>query len=89
MSAQAYASSTEVLRQLLRSQDNEAHIHRISPKGYTLMNGVDYCHVGLKSQDGTDYSIQAYGKEAIQLHAEAARLRQDRQMIELRIKLKL
>lgn len=64
--------STETLRQLL---DNEAYILRISPKGYTISNGVDYCHVGLRSNDGIDYAIQAYGKEAIELYNEAAKLR--------------
>ncbi len=64
--------STEALRQLL---GNEAYIRRISPKGYTISNGVDYCYVGLRSKDGTDYSIQAYGREAIELYNEATKLR--------------
>jgi len=64
--------STEALRQLLR---DEAYVLRISPKGYTISNGVDYCHVALKSHDGTDYAIQAYGKEAIELYNEATKLR--------------
>ena len=63
--------STETLRQLL---GNEAYIVRISPKGYILVNGVDYCHVGLKSKDGTDYSVQAYGKEALELYEQAVKL---------------
>ncbi|RPJ25847.1 MAG: hypothetical protein EHM25_02810 [Nitrosopumilales archaeon] len=67
--------STTALRQLLRSEGNEAHVVRISPKGYTLVNGVDYCYVGLKSKDGTDYSVQAYGKEAIELYEQAVNLR--------------
>lgn len=65
--------STETLRQLLST--NQAYIFRISPKGYTITNGVDYCHIGLRSNDGTDYSIQAYGKEAIELYNEATKLR--------------
>ena len=64
--------STETLRQLL---GNEAYIVKISPKGYKLVNGVDYCHVGLRSNDGTDYSLQAYGKEAIELYKQALKLR--------------
>ena len=64
--------STETLRQLL---SNQAYIFRISPKGYTISNGVDYCHVGLRSNNGTDYAIQAYGKEAIELYNEATKLR--------------
>jgi len=65
----AYISSTDALRQLMRSQDKS--IVKISPKDYTLSNGVDYCCVGLKCKDGTNYSVQAYGKEARELHEEA------------------
>jgi hypothetical protein len=32
---------------------------------------VEYCYVGLKCKDGTNYSVQAYGKEARELHEEA------------------
>ncbi|HVD07865.1 MAG TPA: hypothetical protein VNB67_05415 [Nitrososphaeraceae archaeon] len=67
----AYISSTDALRQLMRSQENGAYIVKISPKDNTLSNGVEYCYVGLKCKDGTNYSVQAYGKEAIQLHEEA------------------
>lgn len=67
----AYISSTDALRQLMRSQDKGAYIVKISPKDNTLSNGVEYCYVGLKCKDGTNYSVQAYGKEAIQLHEEA------------------
>lgn len=70
VNVRTYISGTDALRQLMLSEDG-AHIVRISPKGYTLRNGVDYCSVGLKSEDGTDYSVQAYGKEAIELHDEA------------------
>lgn len=71
VSAQTYARSTEALLHLLRN--DEADILKISPKGYALPNGVDYCFVGLKSKDGTDYLVQAYGKDAIELHNEATR----------------
>lgn len=53
------------------SEDTGAYIVKISPIDNTLTNGVDYCYVGLKSKDGTNYSIQAYGKEARELHEEA------------------
>lgn len=72
MSSQTYAHSTEALLRLLRTE--KADIQRISPKGYTLTNGLDYCCVGLKSKDGTDYSVQAYGKEAIELYNQATNL---------------
>jgi hypothetical protein len=65
----AYSSSTEALRQLMQSKDK--NIVEISPKDYTLNNGVGYCSVGLKSNDGTNFSVQAYGKEARELHEQA------------------
>jgi hypothetical protein len=66
-----YNSSTDALRQLMRSEETGAYIVKISPKDSTLSNGVDYCYVGLKCKDGTSYSLQAYGKEARELHEEA------------------
>jgi hypothetical protein len=67
----AYISSSDALRQLIRSEDTGAYIVKISPKDTTLSNGVDYCYVGLKCKDGTNYSVQAFGKEARELHEEA------------------
>jgi hypothetical protein len=67
----AYFSSTDALRQLMRSQENGAYIVKISPKDNTLSNGVEYCYVGLKCKDGANYSVQAYGKEARELHQES------------------
>ena len=64
-----YISSTEALRQLMLSKDKD--ILKISPKGYALSNGVDYCCVGLESNKGTNYLVQGYGKEARELYAEA------------------
>jgi hypothetical protein len=64
-----YISGTDALRQLMRSEDKD--ILKISPKDYTLSNGIEYCSVGLKSNEGTIYSVQAYGKAARELHEEA------------------
>ena len=66
-----YISSTDALRQLMLSEDTGAYIVKISPKENTLTNGVEYCYVGLKCKDGTNYSVQAYGNEARELHEEA------------------
>ena len=66
-----FINSTDALRQLMRSEDTGAYIVKISPKDNTLTNGVQYCYVGIKCKDGTDYSVQAYGREAIELHEEA------------------
>jgi hypothetical protein len=64
-----YISSIDALRQLMLSKDKD--IVKISPKGYALSNGIDYCCVGLKSNEGSSYLVQAYGKEARELYAEA------------------
>ena len=64
-----YISSIDALRELMQSEDND--IVKISPKDYALSNGVDYCCVGLKSNEGSNYLVQAYGKEARELYAEA------------------
>lgn len=64
-----YINSTDALRQLMQSEDKD--IVKISPKDYSLSNGVDYCCVGLKSNEGTNYLVQAYGKEARELYVEA------------------
>jgi hypothetical protein len=66
-----YISGTDALRQLMRLQDTEANIVKISPKDHTLNNGVDYCCVVVESMEGANYSLHAYGKEARELHEEA------------------
>ena len=67
-----YVSSIDALRQVMQSEGKD--IVKISPRGYALSNGLDYCCVELKSKDGTDYSVQAYGKEAIELYDQAKNL---------------
>ena len=61
----------DALRKLTASIDIGAYIVKISPKDNKLSNGVDFCYVGLESRNGTNYSIQAYGREARELHQEA------------------
>jgi len=63
-----YTSSIDALRQLMLSKDRD--IVKISPKDYALSNGIDYCCVGLKSNEGSNYLVQAYGKEVGELYAE-------------------
>ena len=62
----------DMLRQLMKLQDTAAIIVKISPKGYTLSNGIDYCCVVVEYKDGRNYSLHEYGKEARKLHEEAA-----------------
>jgi hypothetical protein len=38
-----------------------------------LVNGVEYSFVEVTCNDGIQYSLQAYGDEAIELHKEALR----------------
>ena len=63
-----YISSIDALRELMWSEDKD--IVKISPKDYALSNGVCYCCVGIKSHEGSNYLVQAYGKEARELYAE-------------------
>jgi hypothetical protein len=73
-----YRSSVEALTELMEL-DGRTEVVKVTPKDYKLSNGVDYCSVGLKTING-DYLLQAYGKEAIQLH-ERASLIVDRPMM--------
>jgi hypothetical protein len=66
-----YINGSDTLRRLMKLQDTEANIVKISPKDHTLNNGVDYCCVVVEYKDGTNYSLHAYGKEARELHEEA------------------
>jgi hypothetical protein len=61
----------DMLRQLMKLQDTAAIIVKISPKGYTLSNGLDYCCVVVEYKDGSNYLLHEYGKEAGKLHEEA------------------
>ena len=61
-------SSVDTLRNIVGL---EGHIVKITPRGYKLSNGVEYCSVGVKGKNGIDYSIQAYGTEASNLQNEA------------------
>jgi hypothetical protein len=55
-------------------QSKDKNIVKITPKDYALSNGVEYCSVGLKCNEGTNYSVQAYGKEARELHEQATKM---------------
>lgn len=62
-------NSLHALGQLMQSDDKD--IVKVSPKGYVLNNGLNYCCVEIKSIDGADYLVQAYGNEAIDLYEKA------------------
>ena len=63
-------NSVNALGELMQSDDKD--IVKISPKGYVLSNGLNYCCVEIKSIDGADYLVQAYGNEAIELYEKAS-----------------
>ena len=59
-----YASSIQALHDLLRS----CHITEISASLSHLSNGVEYSFVEITCDDGIQYGLQAYGKEALELN---------------------
>ncbi len=76
-----YFNGTDALRQLMKLQDTEPIIVKISPKDYTLNNGVDYCYVVVEYKDGTNYSLHAYGNEARELHKAATMIMPSKPML--------
>jgi hypothetical protein len=66
-----FDSSVQALKNLVQAESG-AQIVKISPRGYKLTNGLDFCTVDIKSKEGIDYLLQAYGNEAVKLHKEAS-----------------
>jgi hypothetical protein len=81
MKPSGYFNGTDTLRQLMKLQDTEANIVKISPKDYTLNNGVGYCYVIVEYKDGTNYSLHGYGNEARELHKEATMIMSSKPML--------
>lgn len=77
-STRMHSSSVDALRKLVKL---EGHIVNISPSDYRLSNGVEYCSIGVKGKNGIDYSIQAYGKEALELLKEVSKMTETSIMI--------
>ena len=77
VSKATHESGVEALRRLVR---DEGFIVKVSPVN-KLSNGVEFCSVVLKGAHGIDYLIQAYGKEALELHKEATVIMQQPIMI--------
>ncbi|MGA7370882.1 MAG: hypothetical protein WBX01_17305 [Nitrososphaeraceae archaeon] len=63
----AYANSVEALNDLLSSCNVTETYANISQ----LTNGIDCTFVEVTCDDGSQYGLQAYGKEAIDLHRRA------------------
>lgn len=72
----SYQDSIHALRELISSGPNEGsgrscRITKLSHSVSHLTNGIEYCLVEITCNDGEQYGIQAFGREAVQLHKEA------------------
>jgi hypothetical protein len=72
----SYQDSIHALTDLIPSESNESssrscHITKLSHNVSHLENGIEYCLVEVTCDDGEQYGIQAFGREAVQLHEEA------------------
>lgn len=63
-----YGSSIEALDDLLTSN----HVTDIPTSLSHLTNGIEYSFVEVTCSDGSQYGLQAYGNEAIELNKLAA-----------------
>ena len=69
-----YSSATEALKEIVYRKakdenEKEAKITKlISPSSGQLSNGIDYCFVEVTCENGVQYGIPAYGKEAEELY---------------------
>jgi hypothetical protein len=72
----SYQDSVHALTELVPLESNESsgrfcHITKLSDSVSHLTNGIEYCLVEVTCDGGEQYGIQAFGKEAEQLHKEA------------------
>lgn len=69
-SSKTYSNSIEALHDLLNSYS----IIHISTHLSHLANGIEYSFVEVTCNDGTEYGIQAYAKEAVELSKVANKI---------------
>jgi hypothetical protein len=73
----SYNNSVDALRRLLStgrsSPSSPCRITKIPQDILHMTNGIEYCAVEITCDDATQYGIQAYGEEAVELHKEAFR----------------
>ena len=72
----SYKDSVHALRELIppgptESSSRACRITKLSNSASHLENGIDYCIVEVTCDDGEQYGIQAFGREAEQLYKEA------------------
>ena len=75
MSELAYNNSSGALDQLLRLERLGARISYSPDTISTLSNGITYYEVGVTSNDGAQYIIQAYDEEATQLFVQSQKMK--------------
>jgi hypothetical protein len=72
-----YNSSVDALTQLLVNSDGTTRhlegskVAAVSSMIRTLRNGINHCCVEIKLENGVEYRIEAFGKEAEELHRTA------------------
>jgi hypothetical protein len=74
----AYYSSVDALKDLVAPSSSTGdgylggcQITKIPENIYQMTDGIEYYSVEVTCKDSTQYGIQAYGQEAIELHKEA------------------
>ena len=68
-----YIDAVHALRQLIRSNDTGEKLGKISNSLntiHTTWEGLDYFSVEVTHVTGTQYLIEAYGNDAIELYSE-------------------
>jgi hypothetical protein len=77
----AYYSSVHALKDILPPNSSTGdgnlggcRITKIPENIYQMTDGIEYYAVEVTCKDSTQYGIQAYGQEAIEMHKEVRRL---------------
>jgi hypothetical protein len=83
----SYQDSIHALRELIPLEPTEVssrscRITKLSHSESHLENGVEYCLVEVTCDEGEQYGIQAFGREAVLLHKEAL-LRKEEEAVSL------
>ena len=67
-----YFDAVHAFRQLTRSDDKGQKLGKISKSLNAIREGFDYFSVEITGITGTQYLIEAYGNDAIELFSEMA-----------------
>ena len=70
----AYSYATDALQQLLQLRSNGGSITSFARRVSTIANGLPYYFVEVTSQNGSQYTIQAYGDKATKLYDEVMKI---------------